>query len=51
VIRKLLWPFLASIVVAGVTASIALATNGDRNNKTFVYTIGLWGDLRRPKGW
>src|SRR5262249_30707019 len=43
--RKLLWPLVASIAVAALTVTVAFGNNGDRNNKTFEYTIGLWGDL------
>ena len=44
-IRKLFWPLLASVVAAGVTASLALGSDGDRDNERFAYAIGLWGDL------
>jgi hypothetical protein len=43
--RKLYWPLLASIVVAALTAGVALGRDGERNRKEFDYTIGLWGDL------
>ena len=31
------------VVVAGATA--AVASNGTENDKTFEFTVGLWGDL------
>src|SRR5207248_4769747 len=43
--RKVLWPLIGSLILAGLSASIAFGNNGGRNNKTFEYTIGLWGDL------
>ena len=44
-LRKLLWPVLAAAVAAAVTTGLALGGNGQSNNKTFEYAIGLWGDL------
>jgi hypothetical protein len=43
--RKLLWPLIGSAIVAGLSAGVAFGNNGDQNNKTFEYAIGLWGDL------
>jgi hypothetical protein len=43
--RKLYWPLLASIVVAALTAGVALGRENERNRKNFEYTIGLWGDV------
>jgi hypothetical protein len=43
--RKLLWPLLAALVAASVTAGLAVGGNGETNKKTFEYAIGLWGDL------
>jgi len=34
------------MIAAAVTAGIAIAAQqGGSNNKTFEYTVGLWGDL------
>ena len=42
--RRLL--MLLAVAAAGVVvAGIAVAGRGDGNDKTFVYAIGLWGDL------
>jgi len=43
--RNLYWPLLATIVLATLTAGIALGRENERNRKQFEYTIGLWGDL------
>jgi hypothetical protein len=43
--RKLLWPAVGSLILVGLSAGIAFGNNGERNNKTFEYAIGLWGDL------
>jgi hypothetical protein len=43
--RKLLWPLVGSLILGGLSAGIAFGNNGERNNKTFEYAIGLWGDL------
>jgi hypothetical protein len=43
--RKLLWPLLVVLVAATLTAGLASGGNGDTNEKTFEYAIGLWGDL------
>jgi hypothetical protein len=36
---------LAALIVAAVTAGLAVGSNGQTNNKTFEYAVGLWGDL------
>jgi hypothetical protein len=43
--RKLLWPIAAALVAAGFAAGIAASGNGQNNDKTFEYAVGLWGDL------
>ena len=44
--RRRLLPIAAVLIAAAVTAGIAIAAQqGDSNNKTFEYTVGLWGDL------
>ncbi len=43
--RKLLTILLAITVLGAVLVGSALANNGAKNNKTFKYTIGLWGDM------
>jgi hypothetical protein len=43
--RKLSWPLIAGIAIAALTVSVAFGNNGAQNNKTFQYTIGLWGDF------
>jgi len=43
--RKLLLVLLAVVAVGAVAAGIAVAGKGNGNNKTFEYTVGLWGDL------
>jgi hypothetical protein len=45
VVRKLSCPLLVSLVIVVLTAGVALGKAGERNDKKFVYTIGLWGDL------
>ncbi|HEX4679499.1 MAG TPA: hypothetical protein VH210_09910 [Gaiellaceae bacterium] len=42
--RKWLVVALAAIAVL-VTAGIAVSGNGSTNNKTFEYSVGLWGDM------
>jgi hypothetical protein len=42
--RKLAWPILGGLVAAALTMGVA-AGRDDRNDKTFNYAIGLWGDL------
>jgi hypothetical protein len=43
--RKLLVVLLATLVAGAVTAGIAIAGQGNGNNKTFEFTVGLWGDM------
>jgi hypothetical protein len=43
--RKLIWPAVAASAALALTAGLAIAGNGRTNDKTFVYAIGLWGDL------
>ena len=44
--RKRRWAAVAALVVGALaTAGIAVSGNGSTNNKTFVYQVGLWGDL------
>jgi hypothetical protein len=43
--RKLIWPAVAASAALVLTAGLAIAGNGRTNDKTFVYAIGLWGDL------
>jgi hypothetical protein len=43
--RRLLWSLLASLAFAAVTAGVAIGNKREANNKTFDYSIGLWGDL------
>jgi hypothetical protein len=43
--RKVLFVLLAVIAIGAVAAGIAVAGKGNGNNKTFEYTVGLWGDL------
>jgi hypothetical protein len=43
--RRALWPILAALIAASITAGIAVGGNGETNKKTFEYAIGLWGDL------
>src|SRR5262245_45153261 len=42
--RKLLVP-VGMLAVTAVVVGIAAAGNGNGNDKTFQYAIGLWGDL------
>src|SRR5262249_7230887 len=44
-LRRWLWPAVAGLVAIAVATGIAVASNGRTNDKTFVYAIGLWGDL------
>jgi hypothetical protein len=44
-LRRWLWPATAGFVAVAVAAGIAVGSNGRTNDKTFVYAIGLWGDL------
>jgi hypothetical protein len=43
--RRLCLVLLAALSIGAVAAGIAVAGKGNGNNKTFEYTIGLWGDL------
>jgi hypothetical protein len=43
--RKLGVVLLAALVAGAVAAGIAVAGQGNGNNKTFEYAIGLWGDM------
>jgi hypothetical protein len=43
--RKLSSPLIAGLVALTVSAGVALANHMERNDKTFKYAIGLWGDL------
>jgi len=43
--RKLLLVLLAAAAAGAVAAGIAVAGKGNGNNKTFEFTVGLWGDL------
>jgi hypothetical protein len=43
--RRLGLTVLAALAIGAVVAGIAGAGKGNGNNKTFEYTVGLWGDL------
>jgi hypothetical protein len=43
--RNLLVPAFVAIVVASLFIGQAGGSNGTTNNKTFQYTVGLWGDM------
>jgi hypothetical protein len=43
--RKGLWFALALLVAAAIAAGVAIGDDGASDNKTFEYTVGLWGDL------
>jgi len=43
--RRTLLTLAAVLIAATVAAGIAVAGNGNGNDKTFQYTIGLWGDM------
>jgi hypothetical protein len=43
--RKSLWITLAVVVCAAAAVGVAVGANGGRNDKTFEYAVGLWGDL------
>jgi len=43
--RKLVWPLIGAAAIVGLSVSVAFGNDGNRNNKTFEYSIGLWGDL------
>src|SRR5262249_58573229 len=43
--RRLGFAVLVALTIGAVAAGIAVAGKGNGNNKTFEYTVGLWGDL------
>jgi hypothetical protein len=43
--RRLVFAVLAVLVAGSVMAGIAVAGQGNGNNKTFEFTVGLWGDM------
>jgi hypothetical protein len=43
--RKGVWAAVAALAVASLVAGIAVGSNGPSDTKTFVYSVGLWGDL------
>lgn len=43
--RRLLWPLLATVVAAAPAVGLAVSRDGVTDDKTFVYSVGLWGDL------
>jgi hypothetical protein len=44
--RKAHWALAAVLAVAALAAAgVAVSGNGSTNNKTFEFTVGLWGDL------
>jgi hypothetical protein len=43
--RRWLWPAAAGVVALAMASGIAVGSNGRTNDRTFVYAIGLWGDL------
>ena len=43
--RKCLWITLAVLVCAAAAVGVAVGANGGRNDKTFEYAVGLWGDV------
>ncbi len=43
--RNIFGPALAGVLLILGTAGVAAAFGAQRDNKTFTYTIGLWGDL------
>jgi len=43
--RKVLFLAAAAIAAVTLTAGLAIGDEGKKNNKTFEYAIGLWGDL------
>jgi hypothetical protein len=43
--RKVVFVLLAALAIGAVAAGIAVAGKGNGNNKTFEYSVGLWGDL------
>ena len=49
---RALVPILAAFAAVALVASVATGDDGKKNNKTFQYAVGLWGDMpystRRP---
>jgi hypothetical protein len=43
--RKVVFVLLAALAIGAVAAGIAVAGKGNGNNKTFEYSVGLWGNL------
>ena len=43
--RRLLFALLAVLVAGSITTGIAIAGQDNGNNKTFEFTVGLWGDM------
>ncbi|HEX4526064.1 MAG TPA: hypothetical protein VH108_04920 [Gaiellaceae bacterium] len=43
--RRTHWVALAVLVAAALAAGVAVGGNGSTNNKTFEFTVGLWGDF------
>jgi hypothetical protein len=44
-VRKSRWLLVGLLVGSAVLAGLAVAGNGRTNDKTFEYSVGLWGDL------
>jgi len=45
VTRKLFWPVLIACLGVALTTGVVLSRDRERNDKTFGYTIGMWGDV------
>ncbi len=43
--RRIHWVALAVLVAAALAAGVAVGGNGSTNNKTFEFSVGLWGDF------
>jgi hypothetical protein len=43
--RRFGWAALAALTLLAAGAGIAVGASGDRNDKTFAYAVGLWGDV------
>jgi hypothetical protein len=43
--RKGVWIGVGVLALAALAAGIAVGSNGPSDTKTFVYSVGLWGDL------
>jgi hypothetical protein len=41
--HKVVSVLLAALAIGAIAAGIAVAGKGNGNNKTFEYTVGLWG--------